>query len=282
MPLLAAVASMLGLAPVLSPMGGLHAAELKVLAGGSLTSVLNELGPQFERASGHKLVIHFNSTPNLIKQATRRAVRPRVSFPSMFSGTPPRRPASRPARPSISRASAMASRCARARPSPTSAHRMHSRRPCSTRSPSPSCRRAPPAPISLKVFERLGIGEAMKAKTIRADRTGADRPGRRQGRRRTRGVCRQRADRSRRRTGRSISRRIAAGAGFLGGRRGRYQGGGSRQGVHRLPHHPRCRFRHQGQGHEPWLSGEWEVPFGVATSHHGTSNSRTALETLTC
>jgi len=68
MPLLLA-ASMLGLAPVLSPMGG-HAAELKVLAGGSLTSVLNELGPQFERASGHKLVIHFDSTPNLIKQAT--------------------------------------------------------------------------------------------------------------------------------------------------------------------------------------------------------------------
>src|SRR6202521_1299235 len=73
MPLLAAVASMLGLAPVLPPMGGLHAAELKVLAGGSLTSVLNELGPQFERASGHKLVIHFDSTPNLIKQATSGA-----------------------------------------------------------------------------------------------------------------------------------------------------------------------------------------------------------------
>ncbi len=70
MPLLAAVASMLGIAPVLSPIGGLHAAELKILAGGSLTSVLNELGPQFERASGHKLVIHFDSTPNLIKQAT--------------------------------------------------------------------------------------------------------------------------------------------------------------------------------------------------------------------
>lgn len=70
MPLLAAVASMLGIAPVLSPIDGLHAAELKVLAGGSLTSVLNELGPQFERASGHKLVIRFGSTPNLIKQAT--------------------------------------------------------------------------------------------------------------------------------------------------------------------------------------------------------------------
>jgi molybdate transport system substrate-binding protein len=51
-----------------SPM--VHAAELKVLAGGSTTGWLNELGPQFERATGHKLIIHFDSTPNLIKQAT--------------------------------------------------------------------------------------------------------------------------------------------------------------------------------------------------------------------
>jgi molybdate transport system substrate-binding protein len=49
---------------------GLQAAELKVLAGGSMTAVLNELAPPFERASGHKLVIHFDSTPNLIKLAT--------------------------------------------------------------------------------------------------------------------------------------------------------------------------------------------------------------------
>ena len=70
MSLLVAAASMLGLAPVLSSTGDLHAAELKVLAGGSLRSVLTELGPQFERASGHKLDIHFDTTPNLIKLAT--------------------------------------------------------------------------------------------------------------------------------------------------------------------------------------------------------------------
>ena len=69
-PLLVAVSLMLGLAPALSSIGGLQAAELKVLAGGSMTAVLNELATQFERASGHKLVIHFDSTPNLIKQAT--------------------------------------------------------------------------------------------------------------------------------------------------------------------------------------------------------------------
>jgi molybdate transport system substrate-binding protein len=59
---------MLGLALVLSPMA--EAAELKVLAGGSMTGPLNELVPQFERAFGHKLTIHFDSTPNLVKLAT--------------------------------------------------------------------------------------------------------------------------------------------------------------------------------------------------------------------
>jgi len=67
---LMAAASILGLTLVTSPITRLRAAELKVLAGGSMTGSLNELGPQFERASGHRLVIHFDSTPNLIKQVT--------------------------------------------------------------------------------------------------------------------------------------------------------------------------------------------------------------------
>jgi molybdate transport system substrate-binding protein len=61
-------ASLLGLALVLPPIA--HAAELRVLAGGSMTGPLNQLGPEFERATGHKLTIHFDSTPNLIKLAT--------------------------------------------------------------------------------------------------------------------------------------------------------------------------------------------------------------------
>ena len=49
---LTAAASMLGLALAMPPMTDLQAAELKILAGGSMTGSLNELGPQFERASG--------------------------------------------------------------------------------------------------------------------------------------------------------------------------------------------------------------------------------------
>ena len=48
----------------------LQAAELKALVGGAMAEIFKELGPQFERASGHKLVIFYGTTPNLIKQAT--------------------------------------------------------------------------------------------------------------------------------------------------------------------------------------------------------------------
>src|SRR5579863_1102684 len=70
MSLIVAAASLLGLTPGAPLMNGAHAAELKVLAGGSLRSVLTELAPKFEQASGHKLVIDFDTTPNLIKAST--------------------------------------------------------------------------------------------------------------------------------------------------------------------------------------------------------------------
>ena len=67
---LAAAASMLGLALVLLPIANVQAAELQILAGGGMTDPLRELGQEFERASGHKLVFRFGTTPELIKLAT--------------------------------------------------------------------------------------------------------------------------------------------------------------------------------------------------------------------
>src|ERR1044072_9531209 len=63
----------LALAMAVAPVAGARAAELKVLAGGARTASLKELGPRFERATGHKLTIHFAGTPELIKQATTTA-----------------------------------------------------------------------------------------------------------------------------------------------------------------------------------------------------------------
>jgi molybdate transport system substrate-binding protein len=63
-------ASVLGLALVLSPIADVQAAELQILAGGAMTRPLRDLGAQFERASGHKLVFRFGTTPELIKLAT--------------------------------------------------------------------------------------------------------------------------------------------------------------------------------------------------------------------
>src|SRR6266567_1257381 len=68
--LLSGATSMLGVALALPPIANLQAAELNVLAGGAMTGPMQELGTQFERASGHKLVFRFGTTPELIKLAT--------------------------------------------------------------------------------------------------------------------------------------------------------------------------------------------------------------------
>src|SRR5882757_5944050 len=53
---------------LLSPLA--NAAELKVLAGASFAGSLKELGPQFEKATGHKLDIGYGAAPELIKMTS--------------------------------------------------------------------------------------------------------------------------------------------------------------------------------------------------------------------
>jgi molybdate transport system substrate-binding protein len=57
----------------LSTMTTTQASELKLIAGGSLAGLFGEIGPQFEKASGHKLSIHFDSTPNIIARVNSGA-----------------------------------------------------------------------------------------------------------------------------------------------------------------------------------------------------------------
>ena len=49
-------------------MSATSVSELKLIAGGSLAGLFKELGPLFEKASGHSLSIHFDSTPNIVSR----------------------------------------------------------------------------------------------------------------------------------------------------------------------------------------------------------------------
>ena len=63
---LKSVAILLSAAFIMTPAASLQAAEIKVIAGGSMTASMNALAAPFEKASGHKLSIHLDSTPNII------------------------------------------------------------------------------------------------------------------------------------------------------------------------------------------------------------------------
>lgn len=58
----------LGLALVLVTGAGVQAAEITVFSTNAVKTVLEELGPQFERANGHKLAIRFAPTSELKAQ----------------------------------------------------------------------------------------------------------------------------------------------------------------------------------------------------------------------
>ena len=53
------------------------AAEVNVMAGNALAGMIGELGPQFERATGHKLVMQFGLSRTFKPQI--EAVRPSTS-----------------------------------------------------------------------------------------------------------------------------------------------------------------------------------------------------------
>jgi molybdate transport system substrate-binding protein len=169
-PLLAAAALLLGLALVLPPMA--RAAELKVLAGGSMTGPLNELGPEFERASGHKLVIHFDSTPNLIKQATSGAPFDLGVVPvDVFKDAAAKaRFASGPTTDIARVGYGVAVRAGAAKPDVSTPDALKK-----TLLAAQSITFLPASAAGAYVsgvFDRLGIGEAMRAKTVPQTSTG--------------------------------------------------------------------------------------------------------------
>jgi molybdate transport system substrate-binding protein len=158
------VVSILALAPLVSPIATIEAAELKALAGGGIAGPLRELGPQFERASGHKIVFQFGTTPELIKLATGGdafdlAVTPREVFQdaaaaaAFVSGS----------RTDIARVGlGVAVRAGAAKPDIGTPDALKA-----TLLKAQSIATIPASAAGaqvLRAFDRLGIGEAMKAK----------------------------------------------------------------------------------------------------------------------
>jgi molybdate transport system substrate-binding protein len=61
---------MWGLALAMVPAATVRAADLQVLAGGGIAEPLRALSAQFENSTGHKLVLRFGTTPELVKLST--------------------------------------------------------------------------------------------------------------------------------------------------------------------------------------------------------------------
>jgi molybdate transport system substrate-binding protein len=158
--LAAALAPLIGLALMPSA----DAAELKVLAGGGIKPVLAELVPQFEKASGHKLDIHFDATPNLIKLATSGAPFDLGIVPhEVMSG--PGVAAKFAAPVDVARAGfGVAVRAGVAKPD-ISTPEAFKQTMLKAKSVTYLAASAAGAQV-LRTFERLGIAEAMQAKTV--------------------------------------------------------------------------------------------------------------------
>jgi molybdate transport system substrate-binding protein len=130
-----------------------------------MTGPLKEIAPVFERASGHRLVIHFDSTPNLIKLATSGAPFDLGVVPVdvMKDAAARARFASGPTIDIARVGYGVAIRAGGPKPDVSTPEALKK-----TLLDAPSIAYLPASAAGAyvtSVFERLGIGEAMKAKT---------------------------------------------------------------------------------------------------------------------
>ena len=158
--------SLLGLALGMSPMTETMAAELKVIAGGSMTALVNALAPEFEKATGHKLSIHFDSTPNIVARVNAGTPFDVVVVPvDVFKDAAAKTRFAPGPTIDIARVGySVAFRAGAAKPDVSTPDALKKTLLAATSIASVPASAA--GAYVTKVFERLGIAEEMKAKTI--------------------------------------------------------------------------------------------------------------------
>jgi molybdate transport system substrate-binding protein len=140
------------------------ASELKLIAGGSLAGLFKEIGPQFEKASGHTLSIHFDSTPNIVSRINAATPFDVVVVPiDVFKDAGAR---SHLAEPTVNIARVGYGVIVRAgTPKPDLSTTDAFRKALLAASSNSSVPSSAAGAYIAKVYEKLGIADQMKAKT---------------------------------------------------------------------------------------------------------------------
>ena len=155
---------LLGLVGGLSLVVTVQASELQIIAGGGIAAPLNEIAAAFERDTGHKTVIRYGTTPELIKMATGTAFDLGVVPQDVFSDAAARRQFLPEATPTVARAGiAVAVRAGAAKPDISTAEALKQ-----TLLKARAIASIPASATGRQlagVYATLGIAEEMQAKT---------------------------------------------------------------------------------------------------------------------
>lgn len=153
-----------GRAPIPRRKSHMSSTDLRILAGGGIAVPLREIAVLFERATGRRVAIHFGTTPELIKEATSGApfdcgVTPREVFASAEARA---RFASGPTQDVARVGLGVAVRAGAPKPSIATADALKAAL-IEARSIATIPASAAGAQV-MRLFDRLGIAEAMNAK----------------------------------------------------------------------------------------------------------------------
>lgn len=155
---------LLGVVLVLSSASAVRAAELHIIAGAGIAAPLKEIVAQFESASGHKTVIRYGTTPELIKMATTSPFDLGVVPTDVLKDPAARAQFAPEQTPDVARVGiAVAVRAGAPKPDISTPDAFKQ-----TLLKADSVASIPASATGTRlaaIYERLGIGEAMKAKT---------------------------------------------------------------------------------------------------------------------